>query len=100
MKLPVNKIFVFLISAILAILPKLVFAEKFPLIIAHAGSYEFIRGIEKDTEKPIEPTDEELDILEAYNKLPEDDWRRKAVEKILLKEDTEVDNNNESHNEK
>lgn len=46
---------------------------------------ESLKGIEKEADAVGDLTDEEKAMLEAYNSLPDDDWRRKAVDEILLK---------------
>jgi len=46
---------------------------------------ESLKGIEKDANAIGELSAEEKAVIEAYNSLPDDDWRRKAVDEILLK---------------
>ena len=46
---------------------------------------ESLKGIEKEADAIGDLSDEEKAVLEAYNSLPDDDWRRKAVDEILLK---------------
>ena len=46
---------------------------------------ESLKGIERDANAVGELSAEEKAVIEAYNSLPDDDWRRKAVDEILLK---------------
>ena len=46
---------------------------------------ESLKNIEKEANAIGELSAEEKAVLEAYNSLPDDDWRRKAVDEILLK---------------
>lgn len=43
------------------------------------------KGIEKEADSITDITAEEQAIIDAYNALPEDDWKKKAVEGMLLK---------------
>ena len=47
-------------------------------------SFESLRGIEKEAEAVKKLTEEEQALLDAYESLPDDDWRKKAVNKLLL----------------
>lgn len=46
---------------------------------------ESLKGIERDADAVGDLSAEEKAVLEAYNSLPDDDWRKKAVDEILLK---------------
>lgn len=46
---------------------------------------ESLKGIEKEADDVGDLSIEEKEILEAYHALSDNDWRRKAVEEILLK---------------
>lgn len=46
---------------------------------------ESLEGIEKEADAIGELSAEEKAIIEAYNALPDDDWKKKAVEGMLLK---------------
>jgi len=50
-----------------------------------------LENIKKDANAVGELSAEEKAVIEAYNSLSEDDWRRKAVDEILLKTDKEVE---------
>lgn len=43
------------------------------------------KGIEKEANAIGDLTAEERAVVDAYNALPDDDWRKKAIEEILLK---------------
>ncbi len=72
-------------------LPMLVKLSKyFQISLAELTGLDSLKVIEKDAESVTNLSDEEKAVLEAYHALPEDDWKKKAIDKILLKTDKEV----------
>jgi len=60
-------------------------SKYFRVSLFELTGLESLKGIEKDVNAIGELSAEEKAVLEAYNSLPDDDWRRKAVDEILLK---------------
>ncbi len=60
-------------------------SRYFQISLAELTGLESLRDIEKEAEDIKEFTDEEKAFLEAYSSLPEDDWRRKAIDDILTR---------------
>ena len=60
-------------------------SEYFHITTYELTGLESLKGIEKEAETVGNLTDEEKAMVEAYSALPDDDWRRKAIDEILLK---------------
>jgi transcriptional regulator with XRE-family HTH domain len=64
-------------------------AQFFHISLYELTGLESLKNIEQRMEIKPALTEDEKKFLDAYNSLPENDWRKKAIEEILLKGNSE-----------